>query len=203
MSASQSQRFAGPVAVVAGVLVVVTQVISTLVVDASDVVRSAHKTSVLVNSVAVVAAFCLLAVALLALYLAHQDAFAGFGLAAVVVALIGTMLMLGDLWFEAFAVPWLADAAPGAVRAGAGGRLVAGAVASFVIFAVGWALVGVASWRARCYPRPASALLVVGGLLGFRAATPPYGVLLGLAVLWLGLAESTWGKSGRPPTARE
>ena len=44
-----------------------------------------------------------------------------------------------------------------------------------------------ASWRARVLPRALAVALAVGGLLGFQAAMPPWGVALGLAVAAVGI----------------
>ena len=48
-------------------------------------------------------------------------------------------------------------------------------------------LFGLASLRARVFPRLISLAIVVAGIIGFLAAKPPYGVALGLALLSLGI----------------
>ena len=55
-----------------------------------------------------------------------------------------------------------------------------------LLFSLGWALVGLASLRARVLPPAVSIAITLGGLLGFKAATPPWGVALGLAVATAG-----------------
>ena len=52
---------------------------------------------------------------------------------------------------------------------------------SVVLFSLGWMLFGLASLRARVFPRALSVAVVIGGLIGFQAAMPPWGVALGLA----------------------
>ena len=101
-------------------------------------------------------------------------------------ALIGTTFLAGDLWFEAFAVPWLGDVAPAAFHL-AGGTLVIGAFTGYVLFAVGWVLFGLASLRARVFPRPISIAIVIGGVIGFQAALPPFAIPLALAIGALGI----------------
>ena len=96
-----------------------------------------------------------------------------FGLIAFVTALAGTMLLGGDLWFETFAVPWLADAAPASLDTDPTTVLAIGAVASYLSFAIGWALFGIAAFRARAFPKVISAAIVVGGILGFSALRRP------------------------------
>ena len=106
---------------------------------------------------------------------------------AIVTAIVGTMLLGGDLWFETFAVPWLADEAPGALDADPTTLLAIGAVSSYLLFALGWVLFGVASYRARVFPTANCIAIVAGGVLGFNALLSPFGIPLGLAVGWLGV----------------
>ena len=58
---------------------------------------------------------------------------------------------------------------------------------SVVLFSLGWILFGLASWRARVLPRALSVAVALGGLIGFQAAMPPWGVVLGLAVAAVGV----------------
>ncbi len=81
------------------------------------------------------------------------------------------MFLAGDLWFEAFAVPWLGDVAPASLHL-AGGMLLYGAFTSYILFAAGWVLFGIASIRARVFPRPISVAIMVGGAIGFQGALP-------------------------------
>ena len=71
----------------------------------------------------------------------------------------------------------------GSKRQPADGRL----VVSVVLFSLGWILFGLASLRARVFPRALSVAVVIGGLIGFQAAMPPWGVALGLAVAAVGV----------------
>jgi hypothetical protein len=107
------------------------------------------------------------------------------GVAATVVAVVGTMLLGGDLWFETFAVPWLADRAPRSLDADPTVLLALGAVSSYFLFAVGWVLFGVACLRAHV-PVAISAVIIVGGALGYRALLSPWVIPLGVGVAALG-----------------
>jgi hypothetical protein len=57
---------------------------------------------------------------------------------------------------------------------------------SFALGAVGWLLFGLVSLRARVYPRAAAAMLMVGAALTI-APLPISGVVLEVAIAWLGL----------------
>jgi hypothetical protein len=79
-----------------------------------------------------------------------------------------------------------------------------GYLSSYVLFSLGWVLFGLASLRARVFPRLISLAIVVGGAIGFLAAQPPYGIALGLALLSLGIwmvrTGRTANRSGQPIT---
>ena len=108
------------------------------------------------------------------------------GTVAFVTALIGTLMLAGDLWFETFAVPWLADEAPAALDTDPTTVLAIGAIVSYLSFAIGWALFGIASFRSGAFPKVISAAIVVGGVVGFSALVAPMGIPIGLAIGSLG-----------------
>ncbi len=104
-------------------------------------------------------------------------------------AIVGTVFLAGDWWFEAFAVPRLAEVAPQVMDTFVGGRLLMGGLLSFALFGLGWALFGIASLRARVFPAAISAAILAGGLLSGVPIGIAYltgGVILGLAMVWLG-----------------
>jgi hypothetical protein len=196
-------RLAGPLALAAGALFTVTQLVLFALVASVD--RSnphwlevyLANPAALVNSVAQFVAFCLLALALLAAYGCQARRAGTLGVISVGVALVGTICIAGDAWFEAFAVPWLVDIAPEVYIKGPSGMLPIGAGVSFVLFAIGWVLFGIASLHARIFPSAISIAIVVGGIAGFQAlATPPLGAILGLAMAWLGV-WMMWTPAGR------
>jgi hypothetical protein len=192
MTRSPLARFAGPIAISAAALVIVTRIVSILSTPADlqelrvHVVQTTHA----VNSVASILAFALLIVALFALY-EHQARPAGIlGAVGVGAAAIGTVFMAGDWWYEAFAVPWMADIAPAAFETGAAGSLLIGGLASFALFAAGWVLFAVASLRAGVFPKAISATILIGGLVSGLPINGAYllgNVILGLGIGWLGI----------------
>ncbi len=190
MSPARLLRLAGLVSVAAGVLLVVTQLLGALafvVVDA-DPARRARSPLVGVNGLLTLLAVYLL-LGLVGLYARQSAASGTLGLVGFLVAVLGTMLLAGAWWWEAFAVPYAAAEAPALVAEPPTGRLLAGAVVSFGVFALGWVLFGLASVRARVFPRDAAILLVIGGLVGVLiAVVPGAGVPLAVAVAWMG----TW-----------
>jgi hypothetical protein len=186
-SHSPLARLAGPLAVAAGSLMVVVEVAIFPIVDRDDHVGTSTNTVYRISGVVYFVAFCLLLLAVVAAYgwQAHQ---AGrFGVVGVIAAVVGTMFLGGDLWFETFYVTYLADIAPEVLDAEPSGLIVIGAVSSYLLFAIGWALFGLSSLRARVFPRAICIAIVIGGLIGFQSLLPPYGIPLGLAMMWLGI----------------
>jgi hypothetical protein len=191
MLESALTRYAGPIALVAGILVIVSRAV-TLVTVPADI--DALKVYVLsgthaINSVVSVTAYALLALALVAIYEREARAASTFGVVGLAAAMIGTTFMAGDWWYEAFAVPRLAEVAPDVIDTFVGGRLLLGGVSSFVLFGLGWALFGAATWRARVLPGPIAVAILIGGLLSGVPIGIAYlsgGVLLGLAIAWSG-----------------
>ncbi len=140
------------------------------------------------GSVIYLAGFCVLMFALIGVHgrQAHKAGRLGtFGFSA---ALLGTMMLGGDLWFESFAVPWLAEGPlPEVLRSTPSILFALGAIASYWLFAIGWVSFGVASLRARVFPVWISIFVVVGGIAGYKALLSPWGIPLGLAMATLGV----------------
>jgi hypothetical protein len=184
---SPLSRIAGPMALVAGLLIVVAQLVM-LPFDPDDHVATSTDPVFQLGGVLYFVGFCALMLALVGAYeWGLHKAPGSLGLIAVVTAIVGTMFLGGDLWFETFAVPWLADEAPAALDTDPTTLLAIGAISSYLLFALGWALVGIASFRARVFPTAICVAIVIGGLIGFRALLSPTGIPLGLAVAWLGV----------------
>jgi hypothetical protein len=208
MPESPLSRFAAPIAIVAGVLVVATRLVImfTIPTDVEGLKAHVLEASFAFNSIASVVAFALLIIALVAAHDRQARAAGVFGAVAVGAAIIGTVFMAGDWWYEAFAVPRMAEVAPGAMDTFVGGRLLQGGVASFALLGIGWVLYGIASLRAGVYPAGVSAAILVGGLLSgvpIGVVYPAGGVVLGLAIVWLGawLLASPDTELDRVPTA--
>lgn len=99
-------------------------------------------------------------------------------------ALAGTVLLAGDFWFQAFVVPYLADVAPAALAGDPRGALLVGAIVSFIVFAGGWLLFGITSYRDGSLPRAPVILVTAAAVLG----APPGGLgkmAFGIALVWL------------------
>jgi hypothetical protein len=202
MSHSPLASLAGPSALGAGVLIVAAQ-LAMLPFDPADHVATTTDPVFQVGGVVYLVGFLLLLLTLVGLGDRLARAAGAFGTVAVVVALVGTMLLGGDLWFETFAVPWLADQAPASLDAEPTTLLMLGAFTSYLSFAAGWLLVGLAGWRSRTFPVPICLAIAVGGVIGFQALLSPWCVPLALAVGALGVWLLRAAPAAPPAVAAE
>jgi len=120
----------------------------------------------LVQSFGFLLGFLLLLGALIGLYVRQAEAAGALGLVGFLVAFLGTSLLIGGSWEEAFGTPTPAEVAPQAVSSeGPPEWLVFGFIISGLLFSLGWVLFGVSTLRARVYRRAAAILLILGALL--------------------------------------
>ena len=188
MSESALSRHAGPIVLVVGAYLVVTHVVLKFVVmNFSDLAVMEADPIFRVVNLAYAAAFSGLAIAAFAAYDKQAREAGMLGLVALCAAIVGTVNLGANMWFEGFAVPWLADVVPQVLTVEKTLFWQVGYYSSYLLFAIGWVLFGLASLRAGVFPRLISLAIVAGGIIGFLAAQPPYGVALGLALLSLGI----------------
>jgi hypothetical protein len=189
---------AGPIALAAGLTFAAVDISRLLAADTSkERIAMMRETPFQLANALYFVVFIGLLLALVCVYLRfHADAGA-LGAVAFCFALVGTMDMAGNMWFDGFAGPWIADVAPEAILAGGSGMLVVGGFSSYVLFALGWMVFGIAGWRARMFPAWLGAVFLVAGVLGYNAGLPPYGIPIGLAMAALG-----WWITGSTQSAR-
>ena len=187
-SQSALSRYAGPIVLAVGAYLAVAHLALWVVFTShSDPAAMLADPIFRVLNLAYAAAFSGLAIAACAAYDKQSREAGMFGLVAFCAAMIGTVNLGANMWFEGFAVPWLADVVPEVLIAEKTMFWKVGYLSSYLLFAIGWVLFGLASLRARVFPRLISLAIVVAGIIGFLAARPPYGVPLGLALLSLGI----------------
>jgi hypothetical protein len=188
MSESALSRHAGPIVLVVGAYLAVSHLALAFVfMSSSDTALMLADPIFRGLSLAYAAAFSGLAIAACAAYDKQARQAGTFGLVALCAAIVGTVNLGANMWFEGFAVPWLADVVPQVLTAEKTLFWQVGYYSSYLLFAIGWVLFGLASLRAGVFPRLISLAIVAGGIIGFLAARPPYGVALGLALLSLGI----------------
>jgi hypothetical protein len=178
---------AGPIALVAGLTFAAVDLWRLLAADRSlERIEMMRQAPFVLSNAFYFVVFIGLMLALVAVYLRYADSAGRLGAVGFCAALVGTMDMAGNMWFDGFAGPWIAETAPDAIRAGGSGMLAVGGLSSYVLFALGWIIFGITGWRARIFPAWAGAAFVVAGVLGYNAGLPPYGIPIGLAMAALG-----------------
>jgi len=185
MASPFTVRQAGIASLVAAALILVSQV-SQLVLPMVISESFWIATQTLRVGLSLVAMFALL-IALTGIYAQQAPATGKLGLVGYLTASLGTVLVAGDWWYEAFIGPMLRQQAPELLNTGISGSILIGAALTFVIFAAGWVIFALASFRAGVAPRGAAVLMLLGGIAGILTLISPFQVPLALAVGWMGL----------------
>ena len=181
-------RVGGLAAILAGVLLIMGELLNLFIDFEIDPVEGAISATSIVQSVAFLLGVALLLVGLVGLYTRLAQATGRLlGLVGFLLALVGTGMVMGVVWDQTFTVPALAQAAPTLLENGPPALVNFGFMFSFVLFGLGWLLFGVEAYRARVYPRIAVILLMVGAVL-LILPLPFVGLVFAVAVAWLGLA---------------
>ena len=178
MELERPVRWGGLAALLAGVLLVVSELLR-LYIDLVD--PNLYGSIFVFNGVLGLLLSVLVQLGLVGLY-ARQAGVAGtLGLVAFVLAFIGVNLSMGASFVDAFAKPvvWPWEDPEYFERT----------VAALAIFApgfvLGWVLFGVATHKARVYPR-ASAMLLIAGALILLLPLPLGGLVFAAALAWMG-----------------
>ena len=129
-----------------------------------------------------------LLLALTALYWLEAKVVAGLGLVGYLIAFLGTLMVAGDWWYETFIGPILRDRVPEILEGARPALVLFGAFVTSGAFAVGWLIFGLSSYRAGLFPRGASILMMLGGLVGAATFIVGSQIPLALAVGWIGLS---------------
>jgi hypothetical protein len=132
-----------------------------------------------------------LLVALVALHARQADQVGGFGLFAALIAGAGTVLYSGIGWSQTFLDPAVAKVVPAFLDADQPPAvLLVGFYLSLALFALGWLLYAIATLRAHVVGRVPSVVLLIGAILALVPFLPVGQTIIGLSLLWLGLAPA-------------
>ncbi|QYN32109.1 hypothetical protein K1T35_26225 [Pseudonocardia sp. DSM 110487] len=179
-------RHAGPVAATAGTLFATTHLGLYSVMDRTDLVAMSADPAFRAANISYAATFPFLLIAIVALYERQGSAAGRAGTVGFCAAVVGTFVLGANMWFEAFAVPWLVEAVPQVLTVEKALIWQFGFYSSYLLFALGWVLFGIGCLRARIVPRALALAVLAAGVVGFWAGMPPFGVPLGLAIAAIG-----------------
>ncbi len=164
MTSSNLIRWDGLAAMLGGLLLFISGLWSLFLEGPLSEVAGTTSWAI-VSGLALLSAVLML-LALVGLHLHHLKAAGILGFVGFLVAFLGTALVVGTLWTFAFVVPSLAVEAPELLGAEqVAGPVGTGVMLSSIVFAVGWALFGIAALRARLYPRWLAIALIVVALV--------------------------------------
>jgi hypothetical protein len=194
MAPSALSRRAGVVSLSAAVLIVLSQIMRLALSRLLGPDWATTPAYTLTYTVALLGMGSLL-LAVTAIYTRESAALGKIGLIGYVTAFLGTLMVAGDWWFEAFVVPTIATEAPEVLGLPPSGSVLVGAIATVGLYTVGWTLFGLAALRARTFPRAAALLLLAGGLAGPLALSTPYQIPLAIAIGWIGLTLESESRS--------
>lgn len=179
MSLSDLIRWSGIAAMVGGVSLAIADLFA-MVTFGNQFSETVMTGTYALDTVLDLIALILLLLALVGLYVRQAEVTGPLGFVGFIVAFVGTVLVAGFAWAGLFIAPYLAAHTPELLDSGAP----PGLLPTFIPFAVGWLLFGIASLRGRVYPRWAAILLIVGAVPSILPLTQ---VVLGVAVAVLGL----------------
>lgn len=193
MAQSNLMRLGGIAAVGSGIFFVAGELMY-FVVGVGEVMEGSAATLASPSSIFQSALFLLAGVLLVGAVISFYSRFAEsagiLGMAGFLTAFAGTILTAGAFWDGTFITPALAADAPELLEAAPPAIVIIGMNLSFVLFSVGWLLLGLAMLRTRAYPRPAAALLMLGAILAFISMPFTY-IPFGLTVAWMGLMSTS------------
>lgn len=199
MSSSDLFRWSGLAAMVGGVLFVVGELLNLPTLNVENFSETATTVSFAIQQLAFLLGAVFVLLGLCGLYVRQSEAAGALGLIGFLVAFLGTVLLGGLGWAGTFIAPALVDVAPEFIDVGPP----PGFFLTFITFGVGWLLFGIATLRARIFPRAAAILLLIGAVISVLPL-PFTVVVLAIAVAWLGFALFTGreASAGQPSRAR-
>jgi hypothetical protein len=190
LPSSELIRWSGLAAILAAVLLSVGALLN-IATETENLSESATTAPYVFTWLLYLLGGVLLLLGLVGLYARQSEAAGILGLVGFLVAFLGTALLVGSAWFQLFGAPVFAVEAPRVIDAEPTGMLALGFVLTFVVFGtLGWILFGIATLRARVYPRAAAILLIAGVLINFLP-THFTELVFNVAVAWLGFVLFT------------
>ena len=129
---------------------------------------------------------------LFAFYARQAQQVGSLGLIAFIIAVFATMMDFGLVWTAAFIFPALAETASDfldTIRTGPSAFVGAGFMLTLLLFGLGWFLFGLASLRAKVFPRTSAWLIMLGALLVSALGIleiPLSALVLSVGLAWMG-----------------
>jgi hypothetical protein len=177
----------GSAAIVGGALILISAILGSLAIGGEGISEQASTGAYTFVTLLYLLAVVLVRGGLVGLYARQSEEAGLLGVVGFLVAFLGTALLVGASWNQAFITPALAETVAGVVllEQGLSGWANFGFTLTFLLASLGWLVFGVATLLARVYPRPAAVLLIIGALISFIPLSYTE-VVLAAAIAWLG-----------------
>jgi hypothetical protein len=189
MTRTRLIQWSGLAGVASGVLLIL--LVIAFFGDQPERIAAATTTWLILLDLSVVATYLGL-LAQIDLYVRQAEETGRLGIVAFFLASFGTVMNIGFLWGGGFIAPALTSAAPDfldQVEANPPAIVALGFVSTFLLFALGWLILGVANLEAKVFPALPSWLLILGAMLGLVSRIVGLGIsniLFGFSLAWLG-----------------
>ncbi len=178
-----------------GALVVITNAMSPFVIDFDNLSGSTATNAYVFQHSLLMLSQLLLLGGIFGLQARQSEAAGTLGQLGFLAAFVGTALLLGHFWGQVFIAPAVAVESPSLIDEPTG-LLIVDFMLPFMLSALGWVLFGVSMLRARVYPHVAAGILIVGAIVPIVLTLPGSGLVLGLALTWLGY--TLWSEKSAP-----
>jgi hypothetical protein len=184
-------RHAGWLSITAGVVFLIAQTVMWTFGQRMNPETSQNPVFIAAKIV-LLAGFVVLMFALIAVHGLQAQQAGRLGIGAFSVAIVGTMMLAGDLWSESFAVPWLAGARTGKSDRQAVSDIRTGRHRRLFPLRRRMDLVRHREPAGCVFPLALSIGVIIGGLAGYQALLAPWAIPLGLAIAALGIWIVRW-----------
>jgi hypothetical protein len=185
-------------ALLGGVLVIIADLLNLVTLQSGDFSQVATTgTYAFISALYPLAAMLLLG-GLVGLYVHQSEAAGTLGFVGFLLAFFGTAMVVGLGWAQLFVAPNVAEVAPQSLDASIWPSGLSLAV-TIVPWVLGLLLFGLATLRARVYPRAAAMVLMVGAVI-LLLPLPLINVVTGIGVAWLGFVLFTGKTAAEQPS---
>jgi hypothetical protein len=167
MSAGTLLRLSGLAAILAGALIILSEILAMVagLMDMATMERTPLSPAWIPLNLLQLSGVILLLLALVGFYARQAAVAGGLGLVGFLVAFLGTAMFAGTGWSNAFTPPVVARTNPTLLVGFPPSPLGEAVLYTAVLFAVGLILFGITVIRAGVLPRTGGWLLVIGGVL--------------------------------------
>ena len=201
MTSSNLVRLGGLAVLLGGALVIIADLLSLITIRSGDFSQVATTRAYAFTIALYPLAAILLLGGLLGLYVHQSEAAGTLGFIGFLLAFFGTAMVVGLGWAQLFVAPNVAEVAPESLDASFFWPSGLSLAVTIAPWALGLLLFGLATLRARVYPRAAAIILIVGAVI-VVLPLPLNNVVSGIGGAWLGFVLFAGKTAAEQPESR-